>query len=220
MYLIYITFILCIPTCCDIIGTPLHFHLQKSFSECHIQCADGSCFVFLFLQIVNCSTLAHTISTGARSIFVIAIDTFKALQLPDYFHGLSVQQIRRWEVILLQIGWKVISKHSKWTSYRSIFIFQWIYLIFLSWKSWDRLLWNYHFVNWRLRTFLLQQFSSVDAKMWDMVPNLWKIIAVNWMTRMKAKKNTNTKPIGSNCRYSFEISTWKKGGTLEILILF
>lgn len=36
-------------------------------------------------------------------------------------------------------------------------------------------------------------------------------MAVNWITRMRAKKNTNTRPIGSSCRYSLDISTlWLK----------
>lgn len=61
-----------------------------------------------------------------------------------------------------------------------------------------------------LFTFLEQnQFSSVDANMCERVPNLWNNMAENCITKIKAKKNTNTKPMGSSCRYSFDINTWK-----------
>lgn len=68
-------------------------------------------------------------------------------------------------------------------------------------------------------TFLEQnQLSSVDANMCDMVPNLWNNIAENCMTKIKAKKNTNTRPIGSNCKYSFEINTWKY--IIQVIYIF
>lgn len=60
--------------------------------------------------------------------------------------------------------------------------------------------------------FLLQQkFNSVDDKICANVPKRWNNIAQNWMTKINAKKNTNTKPMGSNCRYSFDMWTcfWK-----------
>jgi hypothetical protein len=52
--------------------------------------------------------------------------------------------------------------------------------------------------------FLLQvRLSSVEAKICEIVPKRWNNIAVNWMIKINAKKNTNTKPIGSSWRYSF-----------------
>lgn len=50
--------------------------------------------------------------------------------------------------------------------------------------------------------------------MCEIVPNRWNNIAVNWMTKINAKKNTNTKPIGSNCKYSFDMCTYLR--TTEI----
>jgi hypothetical protein len=44
--------------------------------------------------------------------------------------------------------------------------------------------------------------------MCEKVPNRWNIIAVNWITRIRAKKKTNTRPMGSSWRYSFDISTF------------
>lgn len=62
----------------------------------------------------------------------------------------------------------------------------------------------------RSSVFLLKQkFSSVEAKMCDRVPKRWNNMAVNWMIRMRAKKNTNTRPMGSSCRYSLLMCTWK-----------
>lgn len=55
--------------------------------------------------------------------------------------------------------------------------------------------------------FGLHKFNSVDAKICDIVPNLWNNIAVNCMIRINAKKNTKTNPMGSSCKYSFEIWT-------------
>lgn len=59
-----------------------------------------------------------------------------------------------------------------------------------------------------LAFFLQHKLSSVDAKMCEMVPNRWNNMAVNWITRIRAKKNTNTKPMGSSCRYSLVMITW------------
>ena len=55
-------------------------------------------------------------------------------------------------------------------------------------------------------TFLQQKHRrSVDARIWEIVPNLWNNIATNWITIIKAKKNTKTRPIGSNWRYFLSI---------------
>jgi hypothetical protein len=45
---------------------------------------------------------------------------------------------------------------------------------------------------------------------------------VNWITRMRAKKNTNTRPMGSSWRYSFDISTFghKTKWTLDTALHF
>ena len=51
--------------------------------------------------------------------------------------------------------------------------------------------------------------SSVEARICEMVPKRWNNIATNWMIKMRAKKNTNTRPMGSSCRYSFEMWIWK-----------
>lgn len=59
-----------------------------------------------------------------------------------------------------------------------------------------------------MRTFL-QQSKLVLARMWASVPNRWNNIAVNCMTNISAKKKTNTRPIGSSCRYSFVMCTCK-----------
>lgn len=58
-------------------------------------------------------------------------------------------------------------------------------------------------------TFLEQKkkLSSVAAKIWAMVPKRWNNMAVNWMTKMRAKKKTNTRPMGSNWRYSLVMCT-------------
>lgn len=64
----------------------------------------------------------------------------------------------------------------------------------------------------RSSDFFLQKFSSVEANICDRVPKRWNNIAVNCMTKINAKKNTNTRPIGSNCRYSLEICTCMEKG--------
>lgn len=56
--------------------------------------------------------------------------------------------------------------------------------------------------------FLLKhKLRSVDARICDNVPNRWNNMAVNWMTRIRAKKKTNTSPMGSSCRYSLLMCT-------------
>lgn len=59
-------------------------------------------------------------------------------------------------------------------------------------------------------TLLTQhKFRSVEASICDSVPNRWNNMAVNCITMMNAKKNTNTKPMGSKCKYSLLTMIWK-----------
>ena len=44
---------------------------------------------------------------------------------------------------------------------------------------------------------VLSVLSSVDARMWLRVPNLWNSMALNWIRMMAKKKNTRTIPMGS-----------------------
>ena len=77
----------------------------------------------------------------------------------------------------------------------------------------------------RTSSFFVQQFKSVLARMWEIVPNLeknafdsllfeivcgylWNSMAMNWMTTMAKKKNTRTIPIGSRCKYSLVTMIW------------
>ncbi len=57
---------------------------------------------------------------------------------------------------------------------------------------------------------LQRQFSSVEARMCEMVPKRWKIMATNWMMMIREKKNTRTIPMGSRWRYSFVTRIWNK----------
>jgi len=46
--------------------------------------------------------------------------------------------------------------------------------------------------------------------MWDSVPKRWNNMATNWIMRIKPKKKTKTRPIGSSCKYSLVIKTYTK----------
>ena len=44
--------------------------------------------------------------------------------------------------------------------------------------------------------------------MWDSVPKRWNNMATNWIIRIRPKKKTKTRPIGSSCKYSLVIKTY------------
>jgi len=151
-------------------------HGEESLLEGDVQGSDHLLLAAVLFQVVDGPPVADPVGVrGGLVVVLVVVQAAQLLHVPDDLDGVSVDQ---------RVGRSVVDLQRKFR----IFVFLYFY------SGGGRV---------RFLTFLLQyQLSSVEARMCEMVPKRWNNMAKNWITKIRAKKNTNTKPIGSSCKYS------------------